>query len=103
MNLVLVGCVAGLCVTVLLALYRLARGPTVVDRMVAFDLIVVSGVGLIAMLSAIWSTTYYLELILVYSLLGFLGTVTLMGLLERTMERAPKESGPRKKEGGEDE
>lgn len=102
MNLVFQGCVAGLCVTVLLGLYRMARGPTIVDRMVAFDLITVSGVGLIALLSALRSTTYYLELILVYSLLGFLGTVALTGLLDRTLEKRPsnrEDSG----KGGEDE
>jgi multicomponent Na+:H+ antiporter subunit F len=102
MTWVLQTCVAGLCVTVLLALYRMARGPTVVDRMVAFDLIAVSGVALIAMLSALRSTTYYLELILVYSLLGFLGTVTLTGLLDRTLERR-KPDGEQGEERGKDE
>lgn len=87
MNLVFQTCVVGLCVTVLLGFLRLARGPTVADRMVAFDLIAVSGVGLIAMLSAMRSTTFYLELILVYSLLGFLGTVALTGFLYRARER----------------
>jgi len=63
--------------------------------MVAFDLIAVSGVGLIAMLSAMRSTTYYLELILVYSLLGFLGTVALTGFLYRARERDLADDGKR--------
>jgi multisubunit Na+/H+ antiporter MnhF subunit len=83
MTLMFQACVMGLCLTVLLALYRLARGPTMADRMFAFDLVAVSGVGLIAVLSALRSTTFYLELILVYSLLGFLGTVALTLLLTR--------------------
>jgi len=102
MTLVFQACVAGLCVTVLLAMYRMARGPTVVDRMVAFELIAGSGVGLIAMLSALRSTTYYLELILVYSLLGFLGTVTLTGLLDRTRERRQPRGEEDAKRGGDE-
>lgn len=80
-------CVAGLGVVVLLSLVRLAKGPTVVDRMLAFDLIAVSGVALIAVVSVQRSTSLYLELILVYSLLGFLGTVALAGYLQRSQER----------------
>lgn len=99
-TLVLQGCLVGLCATVLMGLVRLALGPSVPDRMVAFDLIAVSGVGLIAVISAFLETTVYLDLILVYSLLGFLGTVALTGFLHRALDRreSPEEEGKGKGE-----
>ncbi|MFN0067922.1 MAG: monovalent cation/H+ antiporter complex subunit F [Limisphaerales bacterium] len=80
-------CVAGLCLAMLLALVRLARGPTVLDRVVALDLVIVCGVGLIGVITLRTGTPHYLELILTYSLVGFLTTVTLTLYLERTLPR----------------
>lgn len=81
------GCLAGLSLAILLGLIRLARGPTIVDRILAFDLVAVAGVGAIAVVSVLRATPVYLELIMVYSLLGFLGTVALTRYLQRTRER----------------
>lgn len=67
-------------------LVRLARGPTVIDRIVAFDLITTSAVGMIVLLSIRWRTALYLELILVFSLLGFFGTVAFVYYLSRTQD-----------------
>lgn len=72
-------------------LVRLARGPTVIDRIMAFDLITTSAVGMIVLLSIQWQTALYLELILIFSLLGFFGTVAFVYYLSRThdLERQP--------------
>jgi multicomponent K+:H+ antiporter subunit F len=77
---------AGLTTAILLALLRMARGPTVVDRILAFDAVTVCVVGLIVLLSIQWDTSLYLELILVVSLLGFISGVAFVFYLERTME-----------------
>lgn len=71
---------------ILLGLYRLARGPTVLDRVLAFDLITTCAVGMIILLSIQWQTTAYLELILVFALLGFLTTVAFVGHLRQTRQ-----------------
>lgn len=71
--------------TVLAALWRLWRGPSVVDRMLAFDLITTCVVAWIAVLSLQWQTELFVELLLVYSLLGFLTTVTLGLYLDKTI------------------
>ncbi len=72
-------------------LVRLARGPTVIDRIMAFDLITTSVVGMIVLLSIQWKSALYLELILIFSLLGFFGTVAFVHYLNRThdLERQP--------------
>lgn len=60
---------------VFLCLIRLRRGPTIMDRILAFDTICVSIVGLMALVSARWRTALYIDLILVFTLLGFFSTV----------------------------
>lgn len=62
---------------ILCGMYRAARGPTVLDRLLAFDLIVVSCLGITVLLGIEWKTTVFVEWILVISLLGFLTTVTM--------------------------
>jgi multisubunit Na+/H+ antiporter MnhF subunit len=84
-----------LTVSILLGLYRLARGPHVLDRVMAFDLITSCAVGLIVLLSIQWNTPLYLELILIVSLLGFLTTVAFVFYLNKTGKtNPPPESTP---------
>jgi multisubunit Na+/H+ antiporter MnhF subunit len=78
-----------LAVSILLGLYRLARGPHVLDRVMAFDLITSCAVGLIVLLSIQWNTPLYLELILIVSLLGFLTTVAFVFYLNKTGKKNP--------------
>lgn len=84
----------GACVAAGIAcgLYRLLRGPSVVDRLLAFDMITVSAVGGVVLVSALRHTADYLELILILASLGFFGTVAMVFLLDRTPEE-PEESG----------
>jgi multicomponent Na+:H+ antiporter subunit F len=81
-----------LTLAVLSGLYRLARGPSVLDRVMAFDLITTAAVGMIILLSVKWNTPLYLELILVVSLLGFLTTVAFVFYLNQTNRRPPGSS-----------
>ncbi|MGC5029647.1 monovalent cation/H+ antiporter complex subunit F [Micromonospora sp. DT229] len=78
MNFVLVLVIAGLLsVTALLALVRLYRGPSLLDRVVAADMLLatmVSAVGAEAALNRHAST---LPVLVVLGLLGFVGSVAL--------------------------
>jgi multisubunit Na+/H+ antiporter MnhF subunit len=86
-------CFAVLTLAVLLSLGRLVRGPTVLDRILAFDLIATSIVGMIALLSVWWRTPLYLELILIFTLLGFVGTTAFVFHLHKTLPARPHPSG----------
>jgi multicomponent Na+:H+ antiporter subunit F len=82
-----------LTVAILICLVRMVKGPTVLDRILAFDAITICIVGLMVLLSVRWKTPYFVELIIVYSLLGFLGSVAFLFYLQRTMpdpEAKPK-------------
>ena len=84
-----------LTLAIALGLLRLARGPTVIDRIMAFDLITTSSVGMIVLLAMQWRTALYLELILIFSLLGFFGTVAFVYYLSRTEDLARPTDNPR--------
>lgn len=80
-------CLFGLGVAILLGLVRVVRGPTVLDRILAFDLIATGIVAMIGLLSVEWQTALFVELVLLYSLLGFVGTVSFTFYLHRTLPR----------------
>lgn len=71
-----------LALSVLVGLFRLIKGPTIVDRIIAFDLVVLTVVAFTALLSIQEKTPHFVELILVISLLGFFGTVALVLSME---------------------
>lgn len=72
-----------LSLAILLGMLRLGRGPSVPDRIMGFDLVTTSSVGIIILLSILWKTPVFLELILIFSLLGFFGTVAFVFYLSR--------------------
>lgn len=64
-------------------LFRLVKGPTVADRVVALDAIGVTLVSIVALLSLIIETEFFLEVILLMSILSFIGTAAFAKFLER--------------------
>ncbi|MCB1135686.1 MAG: Na(+)/H(+) antiporter subunit F [Chlamydiia bacterium] len=68
--------------------YRFCRGPTLLDRILAFDYISVCLIAFIAVYSIQGRTTQYLELILIFSLLGF---TTMVGFMEALYARGGEE------------
>lgn len=74
---------AMLSAALLLAFFRLARGPSLPDRVVALDLIGVITVGIIAAYSIDVNQRVFLDAALVVALIGFLGTVAFARYLER--------------------
>jgi multicomponent Na+:H+ antiporter subunit F len=88
-----------LLIALLLGFYRLARGPSVADRILAFDAVVLCAVALTALLSRWWQSDLSMELILIVSSLGFFGTVAFVFVLQRTLPDE-KESAAAKKEAG---
>ncbi len=64
-------------VAAILALVRLERGPSMLDRTVAFDLLTTTIVGAVAV-EAAWSRrTESIPILVVLSLVGFIGSVTI--------------------------
>ena len=60
-----------------LALWRLLRGPTVPDRILALDTLNVTAVAELMLLGMYLQTSIYFEAALIIAMLGFVGTVVL--------------------------
>ncbi len=61
--------------SVLLVFFRFLKGPHVVDRVVALDLIITMGVAIIAVFSMIVHNQAFLDDAMIMALIAFLGTV----------------------------
>ncbi len=70
-------------VALLLVFVRLARGPSLSDRVIALDLMAVLAVGLIAMVAFEADQPIFLDAAIVLALVAFLGTVAFARYLER--------------------
>ena len=69
-------------VTVLLAVVRLVRGPSLADRVVALDLLSAVAVGVTAAWSVAANDPVYLDVALLVALVAFLGTVAFATYVE---------------------
>ena len=69
--------------SLLLALYRLARGPTLPDRVIALELTSLIMVGIILVLVVGSGSLHLLDVAIVLALVAFLGSVTFAYYLER--------------------
>ena len=61
----------------LLSLYRLLRGPTVPDRILALDTLYVNTIALLILFGMHQDSSIYFEAALIIAMLGFVGTVML--------------------------
>lgn len=73
-----------LAVASLPAMWRIARGPTDADRAVAADLVFFVLVGVIALLAVRLDTPALLDIVVLATLTGFLATVALARLIDRS-------------------
>jgi multicomponent Na+:H+ antiporter subunit F len=72
-----------LSVATLGCIYRVVKGPTVPDRVIALDAIGINLVGITAITSVILKTEAFLEVILLIGILAFIGTVSFAKFLEK--------------------
>lgn len=68
--------------SIVFGIIRLAKGPDTVDRVVAIDLLTIVTIALIALLAHQAERYIYLDVALVYGVLGFIGVIVLARYLE---------------------
>jgi multicomponent Na+:H+ antiporter subunit F len=81
-----------LLVSMILVLWRLVKGPTAADRVVAMDLLSVLVVTFLVALSIHTRETSYLDVAIAYACIAFLGTIALARFIERTPGLKPDAS-----------
>ena len=60
-----------------LCLYRIGRGPTPADRMVAIDILGIMGIGFCALFALSTGKEFFMNIALTWALLSFIGTLAL--------------------------
>ena len=63
--------------------YRLIKGPSTPDRVVALDAMGINLIAIIALLSIILDTSAFLEAILLLAIVSFIGTTAFSKFLEK--------------------
>jgi multicomponent Na+:H+ antiporter subunit F len=74
---------AMLSISLIFAFLRLARGPSLPDRVIALDLISIVAVGFIVVYAVRFNQPPFLDVAIILTLITFLGTVAFAYYLER--------------------
>lgn len=70
-------------VGMLLAFWRFLKGPHLVDRVLSFDVMTVSSIGLMALIALFAGRSIYMDVAMVYGLLSFTGVIVIARYLEK--------------------
>ncbi|MBX0327475.1 cation transporter [Oscillochloris sp. ZM17-4] len=76
------GLLAVLVISLVLTMARLLIGPSIPDRAVAFDMVMIHVVGIGAITAALTDESILIDAVIVVAVLGFLGTVALARYIE---------------------
>lgn len=68
-----------------LGFYRIAKGPTLADRVVSLDMMTISIMAFCGLYAIYSGTTAFIDVAIVVALIGFLATVALARFAERRM------------------
>ncbi|MEM1282381.1 MAG: monovalent cation/H+ antiporter complex subunit F [Chlamydiota bacterium] len=75
-----------ICLAVIIGAIRFVKGPTTLDRILAFDFITVCVAAAVILYSIQLKTSYYIEVLIIFCLLGFTTTLAFMDSLFREKE-----------------
>jgi multicomponent K+:H+ antiporter subunit F len=75
MNMAMLFAFAVVAIAQVLSMVRLVIGPTIGDRILALDTMVVNAIGLIVLLGIVQGSRIYFEVTLIIAMLGFVSTV----------------------------
>ena len=82
-ELFLIGCLFFVALSILAAIYRIVKGPSMPDRVMALDYIGVNIIAAIAILSVLLHTYAFFDIILLIGILSFVGTIAFARFIER--------------------
>lgn len=69
--------------SMLLAFWRLLKGPSIADRVVALDVVGIAGVGATAVGAVAFGYSSLLDVAILLALISFVGTAAFAGYIER--------------------
>ncbi len=68
---------------IVLAVFRMLKGPNGADRVVALDVMTIISISLIVYIASLVQRIIYLDVAMVYALISFIGVVAIARYLER--------------------
>jgi multicomponent Na+:H+ antiporter subunit F len=69
----------------LLSFVRFIKGPTAADRAIALDTLSVIGIAALVLLGYLFKRYIYIDLALVYAVLGFIGIIVIARFIEKAL------------------
>jgi multicomponent Na+:H+ antiporter subunit F len=72
-----------LSLSAVLVFIRFLLGPSLSDRVVALDLLITIGIGIISVYSIVTNQPTFLDIAMIFALIAFLGTVAFSYYLEK--------------------
>ena len=79
-----------LSLSITIVLYRIIKGPQHADRIIALDLISILLIAFVSLYSIHTNEETYLDVVIAYALIAFLGTVAFARYLERSALQGSK-------------
>jgi multicomponent Na+:H+ antiporter subunit F len=76
-----------LALSVLLIVYRFIKGPSIADKIIALDVLITTGIGIIGVYSIIHGRSTFLDTAMILALIAFLSTVAFSYYLEKRNRR----------------
>ncbi|MDR9455971.1 MAG: cation:proton antiporter [Salegentibacter sp.] len=69
--------------SILLIFYRFFRGPSIADKVIALDLLITTGIGIIAVYSIVHGRSTFMDTAMILALIAFLSTVAFSYYIEK--------------------
>ena len=82
-NIILITSLFFLAVSILVAIFRIVKGPSTPDRVQALDFIGINIIAGVAIVSILLRTHAFLDIILLLGILSFIGTIAFARFIER--------------------
>ncbi|NOR74428.1 MAG: cation:proton antiporter [Draconibacterium sp.] len=71
--------------SIILSMYRFFKAESLVDRVIAFDVMTIISISLIALIAHFTGRTIYIDVAIIYGLLSFLGIIIIARYLEKSL------------------
>jgi len=85
MNIVIYIAIVLISIGSFLAFMRFVKGPTAADRAIALDTLSVIGIAGLVLLGYLFQRYIYIDLALVYAVLGFIGIIVIARYIEKSL------------------
>lgn len=85
MNIIMIIVFSFIGLALILGLIRFIKGPTTADRAVALDTMSIIATSALALMAFVFQRYIYVDVALVYAVLGFIGVIVIARYLEKAL------------------